>query len=75
MAAPAEPQGPGLVSQLLDETPILGRDFMQTYDVALDIPARTLCIRNSARRYSVETIYETSGQVVKFEAIPLTVSP
>jgi hypothetical protein len=61
-----------VVSQLLDEMPILGRDFMQAYDVAIDIPARKMCIRNCSQRYFVEVEYETTGEVTKFDAIPVS---
>jgi hypothetical protein len=59
-----------VVDKLLDNNIILGRDFMITYDILVDVPAQRLIIRNPNRKYFTKITSER-----KNDAIRCTVTP
>ncbi len=57
-----------VVDNLGDDDVILGRDFLQRYDVLVDLPKNRFTIRNTHQAYSVRTITSIGKSKTNFTA-------
>ena len=57
-----------LVGELYNDRIILGRDFLKTYDVLVDVPRNQLIVRNPDQRYHIKDTDEIGNDAIRYVA-------